>query len=70
MPKGANTAMYDTFETTNRKLEQFLFVHDIHFEHHYKNDDMMTTWVYRKTSELIRVVREFREIQSRRKTAR
>lgn len=57
-----NTYTKDTFETMNRKLEQFLFLHGILHIGQYKNDDGMNTWVYSNTDELRRVVAEFRSI--------
>lgn len=54
------------FETRNRKLEQFLFAHDIQHVGFRKDADGMTVWRYNNTPEAIRVVDEFREIQARR----
>lgn len=54
------------FETSSRKLEQFLFVHDIRHIGFYKNEDNMTVWQYPADSETMRVVEEFRAIQRRR----
>lgn len=48
------------FETTNRKLEQFLHAHMIHFLYQYKNDDYLTVWVYDRTPRLLIVVNEFK----------
>ena len=39
-----NNVHMNTFETCNRRLEQFLFVHDIHFMEWYKNEDGLTIW--------------------------
>lgn len=55
-----------TFETTNRALEQFLFLHDIRHTSWYKNEENLTVWVYEKTEETMRVVDEYREICRRR----
>ena len=54
------------FETSSRKLEQFLFIHDIHHIGLYKNEDNMTVWQYPYTEEVMEVVSEFRAIQRRR----
>lgn len=37
------------FQTANRRLEQFLFLHDIRFDSWHKNEDDMTVWVYHDT---------------------
>lgn len=55
------------FETTSRKLEQFLFLHDIFHQGWHKDVDNMTVWEYQETEELKRVVEEFRAIQARRR---
>lgn len=54
------------FETSSRKLEQFLFIHDIRHIGFYKNEDNMTVWQYPYTEEVMEVVSEFRAIQRRR----
>lgn len=54
------------FETTSRKLEQFLFMHDIRYISWRKDDDGMTVWCYTITPETMRVVEEYREIIRRR----
>ena len=59
--------MDKNFETTSRKLEQFLFVHDIQHESFYKNEDNMTVWVYPNSEEVQEVVAEYRKIVARRK---
>ena len=57
----------NTFETSNRKLEQFLFVHDIRHSSWYKREsDNMTVWVYPDTAEVQNIVAEYREICRRR----
>ena len=48
------------FETTDRRLEQFLFVHHIHFSHQRKDDYSRNVWVYPFSPHLRRVVREYR----------
>lgn len=57
----------DIFTTSSRKLEQFLFVHDIFHTGFHKDDDNMTVWEYPNTPEVMEIVEEFREIQRRRK---
>lgn len=59
--------MKNLFTTKNRKLEQFLYVHDIHFLTWSKDIDSMTEWLYEPTNELYRVVNEWRDIQQRKK---
>lgn len=54
------------FETSSRKLEQFLFFHDIFHRGWHKDVDGMTVWEYQETDELKRVVEEYRMIQARR----
>ena len=52
----------EIFNTCNRRLEQFLFAHDIMYISCEKNADNMTVWSYRQTPELNRVVNEWRDI--------
>lgn len=54
------------FETNSRKLEQFLFMHDIQHKRFYKNEDNMTVWVYPDNAEVREVVSEYRRIVARR----
>lgn len=56
----------NTFETANRKLEQFLFMHDIVHLRWYRNNDNLTVWVYPNNAEVMGVVSEFRAICARR----
>lgn len=58
------------FETSSRKLEQFLFVHDIKHIGFYKNEDGMTVWRYPNTPEVTAVVREYRDILAKREMKR
>jgi len=60
----------NTFETNSRKLEQFLFLHDIRHQSFYKNEDNMTVWVYPNNEEVREVVTEYRKIVSRRQQKR
>lgn len=55
-----------TFETNSRKLEQFLYLHDIFHLSWHKDEDNMTVWVYPNNKEVKRVVDEYREIVQRR----
>lgn len=57
--------MKNLFTTRSRKLEQFLYVHDIHFLTWRKDIDGMTEWCYEPTKELFRVVNEWRDIQQK-----
>lgn len=54
------------FETRNRKLEQFLFMHDIHFDSWYRDRDGLTVWKYTLDAEGLQVVEEWRRIVVRR----
>lgn len=56
-----------TFDTVNRKLEQFLYVHDVFHSDIYKTEDGMTVWCYRDTPRLREVVAEYKEIVKQRK---
>lgn len=55
------------FETSSRKLEQFLFLHDIRYVSLRKDDDGMTVWGYNPTPETMHIVNEYRDILARRK---
>jgi hypothetical protein len=61
--------MQNTFETMNRKLEQFLYLHGISHMSQYKNVDGMNVWVYNDTDNLRRVVAEFRSIWGQKRSA-
>ena len=37
------------FETTNRRLEGYLYMNEIRYEAMHKNEDGMTVWVYERT---------------------
>lgn len=50
------------FETTDRRLEQFLFVHRIRFSHQRKDDCRRNVWAYPISPHLRRVVREYRRL--------
>lgn len=54
------------FETTSRKLEQFLYIHDIKHISWRKDADNMTVWAYPDTKEVRAVVSEWRQIVARR----
>lgn len=58
------------FETRNRKLEQFFFMHDIHFEAWYRDRDGMTVWKYSLDAEGLQVLEEYRHIVARRNQRR
>ena len=60
-------ASRNVFETNSRKLEQFLFLHDIQHQSFYKDEDNMTVWVYPDNEEVRDVVGEYRRIVSRRR---
>ena len=50
------------FETTDRWLEQFLFVHRIQFSHQRKDDCSRNIWAYPIWTHLRRAVREYRRM--------
>ena len=52
----------NTFETMNRKLEQFLYLHGISHIGQYKSADGLNVWIYERTPEAQRVVAEYRAI--------
>lgn len=54
------------FETSNRRLEQFFFAHDVRFIGSYRGRDGMTVWVYNLDDEGRRVLEEYRALQARR----
>ena len=66
----AATAPMNIFETTSRKLEQFLFLHDILPQSWYKAADGMTVWVYPDNEEVKEVVAEYQRILARREMKR
>ncbi len=55
------------FETCNRKLENFLFDHDILAITWYKSDDDLTVWVYPRDEYLDHVLAEWKAVQQRRR---
>lgn len=54
------------FETTSKKLEEFLFVHDIRFASSYRNIEGLTVWVYPRNETVDHVVQEYRAIVANR----
>ena len=58
------------FETANRKLEKFFFVHDVRFISYYRGRDGLTVWVYELDEEGRRVLEEYRILAARRQQAR
>ncbi len=58
------------FETYNRKLEQFFFMHGIRFQSWYRDRDGMTVWKYALDEFGMRVLEEWREITARRSRRR
>lgn len=57
------------FTTTNRKLEQFLYMHKIMFARFSKSEDGMTVWEYERTPELEAVVAEYKKLYFMKKEA-
>ena len=51
-----NTRESQCIETTSRKLEQFLYMHDIFHTSWKKDAYNMTVWVYPATKEVMRPV--------------
>ena len=58
-----NTA--NIFSTTNRHLENFLFMHRIRFISHGKTEDGMTKWTYLVDEKFEEVLREYKELYPR-----
>lgn len=58
--------MTGMFETSNRKLEQVLFMLGIRYTVCYRNEDDMTVWRYADTPKLQQIVTWFRESAQRR----
>ena len=50
------------FKTANRRLENFLFLHHIHFFDQKKSDDGMNEWYYIVTPQFKKVYQEYREL--------
>lgn len=48
--------MNGIFETTNRELENYLYLNGISFKGFYKNNDYMTVWQYDRTEWLEEVL--------------
>ena len=56
------------FETSSRKLENFLFAHDIQHIGFYKNElDGLTVWQYRVDDYFVHVLHEYKIVLSRKK---
>ena len=51
------------FQTMNRSLERFLYLHKIRFENWFKNEDGMTVWTYRPTDHLAHCLNEYSQTQ-------
>lgn len=56
------------FETSNRRLEEFFFAHDVRFDRYYRGLDGITVWVYELDTEGQRMLEEYRALQQRRLT--
>lgn len=54
------------YETTSRRLEQYLFMNDITYIGIRKNDDGMTVWQYERTPWFERVIALYRALLERR----
>lgn len=59
-----------SFETTHRKLEQFLFACGIRHERFYQDPYGTTIWVYPDTPQVRRVVDSFVKLNAERKEGR
>lgn len=55
------------FQTQNRKLEQFLFCHDIFFSDTFRGEDGGTVWIYQDDPRLREVVAEWQDILEKRR---
>lgn len=53
------------FETTNRKLENFLYMHGIFAEKMSKSEDGLTVWGYRRTDYFEEIFNEFKAVTAR-----
>ena len=58
------------FQTINRKLEQFFYMHDIHFISWHRDRDGYTVWNYQLDADGWRVLEEWRRIIARRNQRR
>lgn len=52
------------FETSDRKMEQFLYAHRILFDRQHKDERGYTTWEYTVTSRLLRVIQEYEDLMA------
>lgn len=50
------------FKTTNRHLEQFLFMHKIRFVSQSKTEDGMNCWSYLVNKQFLEVLKEYKDI--------
>jgi hypothetical protein len=55
----------DIFETKNRRLEQFIYVHKISHIRQYRDIENLNVWVYEDTPELRAVIEEYNQIIDR-----
>lgn len=51
---------FTQYVTTNRKLENFLYLHKVDFISQHKTDDGLTAWVYERTPEFERALDEYK----------
>lgn len=65
--KNVNTfhSPMETFSTTNRNLENFLFMHRIRFIFHDKTEDGMTRWTYLVDDKFKKTLNEYKELYPR-----
>lgn len=54
------------YQIRDKRLEQFLFCHDIFFETSYRDEFGSTVWVYADTELIRSVLMEWKEILKRR----
>lgn len=69
MTNTTSNANMKLFETTNRNLENFLYMHKITFSDQKKMEDGTTCWIYRRTEKFERVFREYMELRHEKITA-
>ena len=52
----------DTYRTTSRRLEQFMYAHFIHFIAQQRNEAGDTVWIYEKTNRFKNTLNEYIEL--------
>lgn len=52
----------ETYRTSSRRLEQFLYAHFIHFIAQQRNLAGNTVWIYERTPRLLDTLKEYSEL--------